>query len=143
MSSSVIAAMRSAHERLMRAVYEAARSVRAAPRDTQPGFAEFRVCARRHMAGEEQHLFPLLEAQGCDVSALRHDHRQLADAIARAEDALGRGKIEEFYDIAQELILALSAHRIREERRFVANADAILGGAGAELLERLRAIFSE
>jgi hypothetical protein len=143
MSSSVVAAMRGAHERLMRAVYEAARAVRAGQRDARHRFFDFSVSARRHLAGEEHYLFPLLQAHGGDVSVLGRDHRQLADALGRAEDALDRGALADFYDIAQELMVTLSAHRIREERLFVASANAIWTAAPPQLVERLRSIFTE
>jgi hypothetical protein len=142
-SALIVAAMRTGHERLIRMLNEAALAVSSAHADAPQRFADFGAATRRHMAGEEQHLFPLLEAQGQDLHVLQRDHRQLADAIDRALRELDRGDIARLSDVTQELMLGLSAHRIREERLFVASADAILGGAPPQLVERLGAIFSE
>jgi hypothetical protein len=123
MVSSRVASLRQAHERLAEAVCVVASAVRDARPDAASRFAELVQAAELEMSIEEQSFFPFLDAAGSDTTRLRRDHQQLTQMLARAGDHLRRGAIAEFCDLAHELVIAFSAHRIREERSFRACAD--------------------
>jgi hypothetical protein len=142
-SSTVLQALRGAHERTTHGVHAAAEAVRSLlyPAALQH-FAACRRSAQRYLAAEHTILFPLLDEHGADTARLRSDHAMISDAFDRSQAQLDRGAIEEFCDTAQEVMVAITAHRIREERLFRSYAGAIVG-ASAPLLAHLVSLLGE
>jgi hypothetical protein len=124
-ASAMTSALRVADSQLLRALYDTAQAVR---RGDDPLRTRFSACRRwesRRLAVDATVLLPLLEAEGADTARLRRDHTVLEETFARAQAELDRGAVADFCECTQELMVALSAYRIRAERLVAAHTPAI------------------
>jgi hypothetical protein len=106
-----------------------------------PDWERFSSALRRWMECERTLLFPLIESLAVpgEVRRLQAGHTQLDRALERATCLLGLTTRDEFIDVVEELMTALTAQAVRERRRFAGRLDGLLSAADrAALVAQLR-----
>jgi len=106
-------------------------------------FAAFRPAMLRHMAVEEEVLFPALEARASGplgpTAMMRGEHeemRRLLDAMAQALEAR---EADELLGLADTLLVLMQQHNLKEEEILYAMADQMLGTGAAGVMARMEA----
>jgi len=105
-------------------------------------FAAFDTAVRRHLAMEEEVLFPAFEdsagMQGCGPTAvMRAEHQQmrgLLDAMGRAAES---GDVDGVLDQGDTLLMLTQQHNIKEEQVLYPMAEGQLAPSWHELEARL------
>jgi hypothetical protein len=131
------ATLRRANDQSTRELFQAATAARAGQPNAPERFTACRRTVERLLVTEERVLLPLLESQAADTTGLRRDRSAIAEALERAQRQLDRCAVDSFCSVVHELMLALTAHCIREERLLNAHAAAISASADARLLAQL------
>ncbi len=128
------------HRRLEQALDASAAHVEAARWDEVAlAFARFRRGIERHMAVEEEVLFPAVE-QGAETpltAILRKGHHDLRVFFDELDDALAARDAEEYRRIAATMRALLERHDEKEEAELYPAAQARLGEKAAAAAERL------
>jgi len=140
-ANAIADGMRAAYDRLSAELYDAARAAGLDRSDGEARLARFRRLASALLLDERDTLFPLLDHCGADRELLERDHRQLHDALDRAEAALARASLSDFSDVVQELMVILRAHCIRQARLFLGCVPELLDTVGPAPLDRVRQLF--
>jgi hypothetical protein len=103
----------------------------------------FATALRRWMDCERAVLFPLIEslAVPAELRRLQTGHAALEQTLERATCLLGLSTRDEFIDVVEELMTALTAQAVRERRRFAGKLDTLLTTDDrAKLVVRLRCL---
>jgi hemerythrin-like domain-containing protein len=99
---------------------------------------------RRHLAREEEVLFPAFEAAtgmtSGPTAVMRVEHRQIEQLMASLQEALDGRDREEYLGVSETLLMLLQQHNAKEENILYPMADRSLAAAGAGLLERMQAM---
>lgn len=125
------------HERCEQALGETERRAAAGEWPAaRAAFAVFRAGIERHMAAEEQHLFPACEAAGAAaesalVASLRKGHRDLRLFFEELDEAIEARDAAEAARIAATTRALLHLHDEKEESALYPAAEARLGDRGA------------
>lgn len=105
-------------------------------------FEPFAQGLARHLAVEEQVLFPAFDAtvpMRGPTTVMAHEHRSIEHLLGRAREALEADDSGRFDDAAAELSELLHAHNVKEERVLYPRLDAALDPAArADLVARLQ-----
>lgn len=105
------------------------------------GFAEFARAMERHLAFEEQALFPAVEEatgqQAGPTQVMRLEHAQMRTLFQEMAQALTSPEAQRYLGLSETLLILLQQHNMKEEHILYQLADATLGEQGARLLERL------
>jgi hemerythrin-like domain-containing protein len=131
------------HQRLEQIIAEVER--RVATREwTQAlaGFTSFREGIERHMAVEEQRLFPVAEvddvpARTALTATLRKGHRDLRVFFDELQDAIAARDEEEFRQTAATMRALLRLHDEKEEIELYPAVESCLDNDGAAVIARL------
>jgi iron-sulfur cluster repair protein YtfE (RIC family) len=104
----------------------------------------FRAALLRHLALEEQLLFPAVEsATGMgDVGptqVMRMEHEQMRGVVEQMNSALARGDAQELVDQGDTLDLLIQQHNVKEEGVLYPLAERVLAADWPELRTRLDA----
>lgn len=109
--------------------------------DSQPAFEAFIEATERHLALEEDVLFPAFEARtgsaGGPTEVMRREHTQMRELIRELGETLVRRDPQGFTGIAEGLTILMQQHNLKEEAILYGMLDAALGAEQAELLARL------
>jgi hemerythrin-like domain-containing protein len=128
------------HRRLEQALEASVAHVQAGRWDAATdAFAGFRRGIERHMAVEEQVLFPAVE-NGVETpltAILRKGHRDLRVFFDEIEDALNARDAEEYRRIAASMRALLERHDEKEEAELYPAAQARLGTDAAAVAAKL------
>jgi hemerythrin-like domain-containing protein len=105
-------------------------------------FAAFREGLERHMAVEEQCLFPVAEAEGASArtalaETLRKGHRDLRVFFDEVQDAIAGRDEEEFRHVVATMRALLRLHDEKEETELYPEVESRLGNDGAAAIARL------
>jgi hypothetical protein len=101
----------------------------------------FATALRGWLECERAVLFPLIESLAVPVELrrLQAGHAALEQTLERATCLLGLTTRDEFIDVVEQLMTALTAQAVRERRRFAGKLDTVLPTDDrAELVARLR-----
>ncbi|HEV2548859.1 MAG TPA: hemerythrin domain-containing protein [Stellaceae bacterium] len=106
------------------------------------GFTSFREAIERHMAVEEQWLFPVAETDDVPASSaltatLRKGHRDLRVFFEELQDALAARDDEEFRQTAATMRELLRLHDEKEEVELYSAVESCLDNDGAAVIARL------
>lgn len=120
-SSQVADALTLDHARLSRLLAEVAASFDDGEQErAEHTFEEFASSLRRHIAVEEELVFPSLESHSSWASrpavVMRAEHRRIEELIAQVGAAISRSTSELFHRAHHELVALLAAHDAKEER---------------------------
>lgn len=99
---------------------------------------------RRHLAMEEEVLFPAIESAtgmrgGGPVAVMRHEHEQMRGLLAEMARRAAAGDFEGVLDQGDTLLMVIQQHNAKEEGILYPLADNVLGPSWAAIAERLRA----
>jgi len=106
------------------------------------GWQRFERGLRRHLAMEEQLLFPAVEAATGMVDAgptrvMRMEHEQMRAVLEQMAAAMARGDREELLDQGDTLHILIQQHNVKEEGVLYPMAERALCDQWPELREKL------
>ena len=99
-------------------------------------FAEFDRALRRHLAMEEEVLFPAFEAatgmRGAGPTAvMRHEHQQMRGVLDQMAQAAGSGEVDDLVDYGDTLLMLIQQHNLKEESVLYSMSDRMIDDWGA------------
>jgi len=101
----------------------------------------FMLAFERHLAREEQLLFPALE-QGLGSSSgptavMRSEHQQMRAILRQMQGTLEHRDSASFFDYADHLRMLMRQHNLKEENVLYPMADRLLAGSSEAMLRQL------
>ncbi len=83
-------------------------------------FADFRQALARHIAAEEETLFPALEARtgmtAGPTRVMRSEHAQMNDLVERMGTAVARRDDAAYLGLSETLLMLMRQHNMKEEQ---------------------------
>ncbi len=103
---------------------------------------EFDQAVRRHLAKEEEVLFPAFEAasgmgQSGPTVVMRLEHQQMRGILDQISVAVDAGDTEEALDLGDTLHMVTQQHNVKEEGMLYPMAENVLGEEWADLRQKL------
>lgn len=97
---------------------------------------------RRHLAMEEDILFPAFDARsgmggGGPTAMMRMEHQQMRGLLDQIGASIASGDTEEALDVGDTLLMLIQQHNIKEEGMLYPMAQNMLSGEWAELASQL------
>jgi len=109
-------------------------------------FAQFRVAMLAHFDGEEQALFPAFEERTGmrmgPTQMMRMEHAQMRELMDDAGRALDGGKAEDYFGVAETLLIMMQQHNMKEENVLYPMCEQHLAAEAGPLLAQLRTVLS-
>ncbi len=115
----------------------------AADIDTaRPAWQKFNVGMRRHLAMEEDVLFPAFDSRsgmggGGPTAMMRMEHQQMRGLLDQIGAAMEAGDAEEAMDIGDTLLMLIQQHNVKEEGMLYPMAQNMLAGEWTVLAAQL------
>lgn len=108
----------------------------------RPAWTKFETGLRRHMAMEEEVLFPAFESAarmggGGPTAVMRMEHKQMMGLLDQIGTAIESGDAEQAMDIGDTLLMLVQQHNIKEEGMLYPMAENVLAGSWPKLVELL------
>jgi len=108
----------------------------------RPAWQRYLGGMRRHIAMEEEVLFPAFEAasgmsEGGPTTVMRMEHSQIRSLLAEIDAAMDAGDHERALDAGDTLLMMLQTHSAKEEQVLYPMAENLLSSQWDELAERL------
>ena len=102
----------------------------------------FENSIRRHLAMEEDVLFPAFDARsgmggGGPTAMMRMEHQQMRGLLDQIGASVEAGDTDEAMDVGDTLLMLIQQHNIKEEGMLYPMAQNLLSGEWAELAGRL------
>lgn len=103
---------------------------------------DFDQSTRRHLAMEEEVLFPAFEAmsgmgQSGPTVVMRQEHQQIRALLDQIAVAIDAGDTEEALDLGDTLHMLTQQHNVKEEGMLYPMAEDVLGEEWTELKQKL------
>ena len=103
---------------------------------------KFNTSMRRHLAMEEEVLFPAFDARsgmagGGPVAVMKMEHQQMRGLLDQIGGAVESGDAGEAMDIGDTLLMLVQQHNVKEEGMLYPMAENMLAGDWEDLLEQL------
>ena len=97
----------------------------------RPAWQKFNAGMRRHLAMEEEVLFPAFEsaarmAGGGPTAVMRMEHQQMRGLLDQIESAMEAGDTEQALDTGDTLLMLIQQHNIKEEGMLYPMAENVL-----------------
>jgi len=97
---------------------------------------------RRHLAMEEEVLFPAIESatgmRGGPVAVMRMEHEQMRALLAEMARRAAAGDFDGVLDQGDTLLMVIQQHNMKEEGILYPLADNALAASWPQIAERLR-----
>lgn len=108
----------------------------------QAAWHKYEGSMRRHIAMEEEVLFPAFEAKSdmagsSPVAVMKVEHRQMEGLLEQIGEAMDAGRAEQAMDIGDTLLMLVQQHNIKEEEILYPAAENLLAGEWDKLSEML------
>jgi len=108
----------------------------------RPAWKKFDTSMRRHLAMEEEVLFPAFDARsgmagGGPVAVMIMEHQQMRGLLDQIGDAMEAGDAGEAMDIGDTLLMLIQQHNAKEEGMLYPMAENMLAAEWATLAARL------
>lgn len=108
----------------------------------RPAWQKFDAGLRRHIAMEEEVLFPAFESASGELAGgmtavMRAEHRQMQVLLGQISDAIESGDSEQALDAGDTLLMLIQQHNATEEGELYPVAESLLTGRWDELAARL------
>ncbi len=108
----------------------------------RPVWQKFDTGMRRHMAMEEDILFPAFDSRsgmggGGPTAMMRMEHQQMRGLLDQIGAAMESGDTQEALDIGDTLLMLIQQHNVKEEGMLYPMAQNMLGGEWAALAAQL------
>jgi hemerythrin-like domain-containing protein len=108
-----------------------------------PGlWQRFDAAMRRHLAMEEEVLFPAFEQAtgmtgGGPTFVMRSEHEQMRGLLEQMSSVVGAGDFDEFLDLGDTLLMLIQQHNQKEEHMLYPMAEQALAADWGALAENL------
>jgi len=108
----------------------------------RPAWEKYLAGMQRHIAMEEEVLFPAFE-QASDLleagptAVMRQEHEQIRALLAEIGETIESGDCEQALEVGDTLLMLVQSHDAREEEVLYPEAENLLSGRWEELAERL------
>jgi iron-sulfur cluster repair protein YtfE (RIC family) len=104
----------------------------------QPAWEKFDIGMRRHMAMEEEVLFPAFDVRsgmggGGPVAMMKMEHQQMRGLLDQIGECMDAGDAQEALDIGDTLLMLVQQHNVKEEGMLYPMAENLLANEWAEL----------
>ena len=124
-------ALRADHERLDALLSQLNSSLAAGPQAAAAALAPFSQGLKRHMAWEDESLFPAVKQVAStkerrSIESLEIDHERLRETLRSLESALAAGDVGAAEPLASWLSTLLQGHNYDEEHGVYVEADRLL-----------------
>lgn len=100
-------------------------------------FTEFRAAMQRHLAAEEDTLFPAFEARtgmsAGPTMVMRSEHEQMRGLMAQMQAAVEQRNSTGYLGLSETLLILMQQHNMKEEQILYPLSDQALGGDAALL----------
>jgi iron-sulfur cluster repair protein YtfE (RIC family) len=108
----------------------------------RPAWNKFDAGMRRHMAMEEEVLFPAFEevtgmGDGGPTAMMRMEHEQMKGLLDQIGVAMDSGDSQEALDIGDTLLMLVQQHNVKEEGMLYPMSENVLGGNWPGLAAKL------
>ena len=108
----------------------------------RPAWEKYDSSMRRHLAMEEEVLFPAFEAKsgmggGGPTAMMTMEHQQMRGLLDQIGEAMEAGDAQEAMDIGDTLLMMAQQHNVKEEGMLYPMAENILAGDWAVLAAEL------
>lgn len=108
----------------------------------RPVWEKYRAGMIRHLAMEEDVLFPAFErvsgmAGSGSVAVSKMEHQQLRGLLDQVGECMDKGNVQEALDIGDTLLILIQQHNDKEENELYPMAERMLAGEWAGLVEHL------
>jgi hemerythrin-like domain-containing protein len=110
-------------------------------------FERFHAAIERHLAIEEEILFPAFEkhteASDGPTHAMRMEHAQMRELFGQMHMALASGAIDAFLGVSETLMVLMLQHNLKEENRLFPMAERALQDGSDEVVAAMQAVAEE
>ena len=110
----------------------------------QASFENFMLDTLKHFRKEEEVLFPSFEqASGSTMGptqVMRMEHDQVRGLFDKMKSALDAKDKDEFFSVADTLMILLQQHNMKEEQMLYTMCDRSLGALADEIVEKMQAV---
>ena len=124
----------SAEEAVARKDWDSARSL----------FDRFQAAMARHLAMEEDVLFPAFESRtgmsGGPTEVMRMEHAQMRDLLQAMADAVATGNQNRYLGLSETLNMLMQQHNLKEENMLYPMSDRVLGAERAAVIQSMEAV---
>ena len=108
----------------------------------QPAWEKFDNGLRRHMAMEEEVLFPAFDLRsgmsgGGPVAMMKMEHQQMRGLLDQIGECMDAGDAQEALDIGDTLLMLVQQHNVKEEGMLYPMAENMLAHEWTGLAARL------
>ena len=108
----------------------------------RPAWQKFEAGLRRHMAMEEEVLFPAFESaarmdDGGPTAAMRMEHQQMRGLLDQIGAAMESGDAEQAMDIGDTLLMLMQQHSNKEEGMLYPMAESVLADKWPDMAKLL------
>lgn len=108
----------------------------------RPAWQKFDAGMRRHIAMEEEVLFPAFElavrmGSGDPTGTMRMEHKQMLGLLDQIDLAIELGDAEKAIEIGDTLLMLIQQHNTKEEGILYPQAEKVLSGNWASLAKLL------
>ena len=108
----------------------------------RPAWQKFNIGMRRHIAMEEEVMFPAIESAagmggGGPTAMMRLEHQQMRGLLDQIGAAMESGDAEQAMDIGDTLLMLVQQHNIKEEGMLYPMAESVLAENWAKLAKLL------
>jgi len=123
----------SAEEAVARKDWDSARSL----------FDRFQAAMARHLAMEEDVLFPAFESRtgmsGGPTEVMRMEHAQMRDLLQAMADAVAAGNQNGYLGLSETLNMLMQQHNLKEENMLYPMSDRVLGAERDSVIREMEA----
>jgi len=106
-------------------------------------FGQFQTAMARHLAMEEDVLFPAFESQTGMTSGptqvMRMEHTQMRDLLQEMEKAVAASNQAGFLGLSETLNMLMQQHNLKEENMLYPMSDRVLGGVRDRVIRDMEA----
>ncbi|NPA30251.1 MAG: hemerythrin domain-containing protein [Epsilonproteobacteria bacterium] len=105
-------------------------------------FENFMVDTLKHFDREEEILFPAFEAATLSTEGptyvMKLEHNQVRGLLEQMKDTLQKEDKDQFFSVADTLMILLQQHNMKEEQMLYAMCDQVLEEKSAQLVEQMK-----
>ena len=106
-------------------------------------FEQFQAAMARHLAMEEDILFPAFEThtgmRGGPTAVMRMEHAQMRDLIQAMGKAVEAGDQDGFLGLSETLNMLMQQHNLKEENMLYPMSDRVLGSVRESVIQGMKA----
>ena len=107
-------------------------------------FDRFQAAMARHLAMEEDVLFPAFESRtgmsGGPTEVMRMEHAQMRDLLQAMADAVATGNQNRYLGLSETLNMLMQQHNLKEENMLYPMSDRVLGAERDSVIREMEAV---